>query len=99
MRSDSYLAPETHSLEGVVPKPRDTAAVRSEAVKAVAERGEAGSRSGHRGLPQREPTLIAYGPVDVLGVRWAISSKMDAVGSLRRRRDHGTSPPLRSRRA
>lgn len=73
MRSDSFLKPETHSLEASFRNP-ESGCVRSEAVK-VSLQGETGSDvvTDYRD----EETLIAYGPVDVLGTRWAISSKMD----------------------
>ncbi|CAN0347080.1 unnamed protein product, partial [Ectocarpus sp. 4 AP-2014] len=73
MRSDSYLKPETHSLETSFRQP-ETGCVRSDAVKASLK-GESGTEivKDYRS----EQTLIAYGPVDILGVRWAISSKMD----------------------
>lgn len=73
MRSDSFLKPETHSLEASFRNP-ETGCVRSDAVKASLQ-GKSGTDlvTDYRG----ESTLIAYGPVDVLGVRWAISSKMD----------------------
>ncbi|QDT69872.1 Methyl-accepting chemotaxis protein PctC [Planctomycetes bacterium MalM25] len=73
MRSDSHLAPETHSLDASF-RSADTGAFRGEAINA-ALRGESGSlvTEDYRG----ESSLIAYGPVEVLGVRWAIASKID----------------------
>lgn len=73
MRSDSFLAPETHNLNASFRNP-EAGSVRSEAVKASLN-GESGS--GVVTDYRQERTLISYGPVDVLGTRWAISSKMD----------------------
>ncbi|MEQ8846155.1 methyl-accepting chemotaxis protein [Botrimarina sp.] len=75
LRSDSRLAPETHSLEASFRNP-EAGAVRSPAVEA-AMRGESGAElmNDYR----NEPTLVAYAPVDVLGLRWAILSKMDTA--------------------
>ncbi|MEN0110175.1 MAG: methyl-accepting chemotaxis protein [Planctomycetota bacterium] len=73
-RSDSRLAPETHSLdasfrggpEGLVRTAGAEAALRGDSDGEV--------QTDYRGVE----ALTAYGPVDVLGVRWAILSKMDA---------------------
>lgn len=79
MRSDSFLKPDTHSLDASFRNPGE-GQVRSDAVKASL-RGEKGSEvvTDYRGVQ----TLISYGPVDVLGVRWAISSKMDEAEAFR----------------
>jgi methyl-accepting chemotaxis protein len=73
MRSDSFLKPETHSVGASFRNP-EKGSVKSDAVKASL-RGEKGSKvvTDYRGVE----TLIAFGPVDLLGTRWALSSKMD----------------------
>ena len=73
MRSDSFLSPGTHSLDASFRNPK-TGSLRGEAVK-LALAGESGvvTTTDYRG----EEALIAYGPVDVLGVRWAGIAKMD----------------------
>jgi methyl-accepting chemotaxis protein len=74
MRSDSHLKPETHSLDASFRNP-EKGSVKSEAVQASL-RGESGAKvvTDYRG----KETLIAYGPVNLLGLTWAMSSKMDA---------------------
>ncbi|TWT36065.1 Methyl-accepting chemotaxis protein PctB [Posidoniimonas corsicana] len=73
MRSNSHLQPDTHSLAASFRTPA-AGSVKSDAVKAALA-GETGAAvvTDYRG----EETLIAYGPVDVLGVRWTQSSKID----------------------
>ena len=73
MRCDSYLKPETHSLNASFRNP-EAGSVKSDVVTASLE-GKDGTEvvNDYR----QEETLTAYGPVNVLGVRWAISSKMD----------------------
>ncbi len=73
MRSDSYLKPETHSLSASLRSP-STGSVKNDAVKA--------SLAGKTGTEivtdyRQKEALTAYGPVEVLGARWAISAKMD----------------------
>ncbi|MEM8866012.1 MAG: methyl-accepting chemotaxis protein, partial [Planctomycetota bacterium] len=73
MRCDSFLEPETHGLVNSFRNP-DQGRVDSEDVtKALA--GESGVMTtvDYRG----EETAVAYGPVDLLGTRWAMLVKMD----------------------
>ncbi|MCA9240865.1 MAG: methyl-accepting chemotaxis protein, partial [Planctomycetales bacterium] len=75
MRCDSYLEPETHSLTNSFRNP-DQGRVESQAVsKALA--GETGilAETDYRG----EETHVAYGPVDLLGAKWALLAKMDTA--------------------
>ena len=74
-RSDSFLAPETHSLDASFRRP-ETGLVKSDSVQKAL--------TGASGVEQSEDYLgnqavTSYGPVDVLGVRWAMVSKMDAA--------------------
>ncbi len=75
MRSDSHLEPKTHSLDASFRR-GDSGRVDTPAI-AAALKGEKGSvvADDYRGVE----TLSAYGPVDLLGLRWAIVSKMDAA--------------------
>ncbi len=78
MRSDSYLKPETHSLNASFRNP-ENGSVSSQAVKSGLQ-GESSidTFTDYRG----KETLIAYGPLDVLGERWVIESKMDVDEAL-----------------
>jgi methyl-accepting chemotaxis protein len=78
MRSDSRLKPETHSLDASFRNSEtgyyDTPAVAS------ALKGQKGTvvANDYRGVE----TLTAYGPVELLGLRWAFISKMDSKEAL-----------------
>ncbi|TWT99212.1 Methyl-accepting chemotaxis protein PctB [Botrimarina colliarenosi] len=73
MRSDSFLKPETHSLDASF-RSGDTGKIATAEVQA-ALKGQSGADvvEDYRGAE----TLTAYGPVDLLNTRWAMLSKMD----------------------
>ena len=73
MRNDSYLKPDTHNLVSSFRNPEAGCIETEDMKKALA--GETGVTTvvDYRG----EETLSAFGPVDVLGVRWALATKMD----------------------
>ncbi|TWT72781.1 Methyl-accepting chemotaxis protein PctB [Posidoniimonas polymericola] len=73
MRSDSHLEPESHSLTNSFRNPEE-GSIRSESVD-KALKGEAGVEvvNDYRG----EEAIVAYGPVDLLGIEWALLAKMD----------------------
>lgn len=73
MRSDSFLAPETHGLVNSF-RNAEAGTVKTEDV-AKALNGESGVMvtTDYRG----EETLVAYGPVELLGTRWSLLAKMD----------------------
>lgn len=73
MRSDSHLEPETHSLFSSFRDPEHGSVDSPAAQKAL--RGETGVEvlTDYRG----QESLVAYGPVDLLGMTWALLAKMD----------------------
>ncbi|MEO1496847.1 MAG: methyl-accepting chemotaxis protein [Planctomycetota bacterium] len=78
MRSDSFLLPDTHNLVPSFRNP-DTGALRNEAVdRALADESGVATLTDYRG----EETLTAYGPVDILGVRWALLAKIDSAEGM-----------------
>src|SRR5688500_6558319 len=74
MRSDYHLKPETHSLIASFKKPQ-TGKVQTDATRAALLKGESGSMvtTDYRG----QEAIIAYGPVDLLGLRWCFNAKID----------------------
>jgi len=68
LRSDSYLAPETYSVEASFAKPQQ-AEIRTRAV-ALALRGEEGRVSGANYLGQK--VLSAYRPIQINQLTWAL---------------------------
>ncbi|MCA9257554.1 MAG: PAS domain-containing protein, partial [Planctomycetales bacterium] len=75
MRSDSFHDPEHHSVIASFRNPSE-GKIETEGVTKAIERGETtvGANVDYRG----KEVVAAYDPVDVLGVRWCLASKMDA---------------------
>ena len=73
MRNDSFQKPETHNLVASFKNSQDGQIATEDVELALA--GEQGITqvTDYRGVE----TLSAYGPVDVLGVRWALITKID----------------------
>ncbi len=83
MRSNSYLDPENHSIIASFANPTQ-GAVKTEATRAVIERGETGEKIilDYRG----QPVLSAYTPLKVGDTTWAIIAEIDeaeAFASIR----------------
>ncbi|MGL4514295.1 MAG: methyl-accepting chemotaxis protein [Lacipirellulaceae bacterium] len=75
MRSDSFLKPDTHNLAASFRHP-ESGSVKSEAVKrSLAGKSGVVKVADYRGVE----ALIAHGPINVLDVRWAMSSKIDTA--------------------
>ena len=74
MRSDSFRDPENHNLIASFRRP-ETGRVETMATRAAIEKGEAGNTitTDYAG----NESLICYGPVDLLGLRWCLNAKMD----------------------
>lgn len=74
MRSDSLLAPETHSLAASWKSP-ETGRVDTAATRAAFEKGETGwvVTKDYR----NEETAIVYGPVKLSGITYCLNAKMD----------------------
>ncbi|MCF6249378.1 MAG: cache domain-containing protein, partial [Desulfobacula sp.] len=85
MRSDSFLDPEYHNVKASFADPEkgraDTEAVR------LALEGKTGSDViiDYNG----NPVLSAYGPIDFLGVRWAILAEVDVAEAFSPKDDSG----------
>lgn len=75
MRSDSHRDPEGRSLANSFRKP-ETGKVESDAVKA-ALRGESGTTVAVDYVGNE--AVQAYGPVDLLGIQWCLTAKMDTA--------------------
>lgn len=75
MRSDSYLAPATHSLEASWKSPQ-IGSVDNAATRAVFENGETGvvTTTDYRG----KETVITYMPVDLGEFSYCLGAKMDS---------------------
>jgi methyl-accepting chemotaxis protein len=75
MRSDSFLDPKNHSVLASFRRP-STGTVDTAAVKA-ALKGEAGvaTVNDYNG----NAVLSAYGPLEIMGVRWAMLAEMDVA--------------------
>ena len=73
MRCDSFLKPKTHGLTASFRNPQAGSVRSADVAKALA--GETGVEivEDYRG----EPTLVAYGPVELFGSRWCLSVKKD----------------------
>ncbi len=74
-RSDSYLKPETHGLVNAF-RNADKGRMDTDSTQLALE-GKTGvhTTTDYRG----EEVLAAYGPVDILGLRWGLTAKMDTA--------------------
>lgn len=73
MRSDSYLAPETHSVAASFANP-EVGVVKTEAAKAAL----AGKRDTKIIIDYNgNPVLSSYAPVNIMGLKWAILAEID----------------------
>lgn len=74
-RSDSFLKPESHGLVNAF-RNADAGQLDTESTKLAIE-GNSGvhTTTDYRG----EEVLAAYGPVDILGLRWGLTAKMDTA--------------------
>ncbi len=76
MRSDSYLDPKNRSVNASFKKPA-TGKVYTIATRDVHEHGKTGV---HYVIDYRkQPTIIAYTPLDIGGVTWCLNAKMDVA--------------------
>lgn len=75
MRCDSHLETESHSLVNSFRNP-EKGQVKLDVVNlALSGQSGVGTETDYRG----EDTHIAYGPVDLLGLKWALLAKMDTT--------------------
>ena len=84
MRSDSHHDPKNRSVVASFRKPTE-GKVENASVLAAIDRGEESSavQTDYRG----KETLVAYGPVDVLGTTWCLNAKMDTEEAYRELRE------------
>ena len=75
MRCDSFLEPETHSLTNSFRNPATGRITTAGVEQALEGNSGVSIQTDYRG----QETLNAYGPVDLLGVRWALQAKMDTA--------------------
>lgn len=73
-RSDSYLDKENHSVVAAFRNP-DKGQIKSAATRSVFERNESDVKTmiDYRG----QEAIIAYTPIDVLGHKWSLETKVD----------------------
>ncbi len=78
-RSDSYLDKENRSVIAAFRNP-EKALIKSEATLAAIERQESGIKvtADYRG----QQAMIAYTPIDVLGHKWGLVTKVDVAEAL-----------------
>ena len=74
MRSDSRLDTENRTVAASFRQP-ETGKVFTDATRAVFERGESGTT--YVVDYRKQPTMIAYAPLDIGGVTWCLNAKMD----------------------
>ncbi|MBT3928061.1 MAG: HAMP domain-containing protein [Rhodospirillaceae bacterium] len=74
MRSDSRLDTTNRSVVASFRQP-DSGKVFTDATRAVFERGESGVT--YVVDYRKQPTMIAYTPIDIGGVTWSLNAKMD----------------------
>jgi methyl-accepting chemotaxis protein len=73
MRCDSHLAPETHGLIASFRNPKKGSVDSADVSKALSGEKGVEEHTDYRG----KQTLVAYGPIDLLGQRWCLSVKQD----------------------
>lgn len=78
MRSDSYLNPEYHTVEGSFANPQKGAADTEAVNQALAGRSHTQVIQDYNG----NPVLSAYAPLQLHGVSWAILAEMDVAEAM-----------------